>query len=88
MILMKAVPDDTMAVAGFEHHTFMCSGCNDVERRLIFSKAGEPADGEAVPVHAAPPISPLVPQTNERVAVPGILRRVFAMLRGGPDAAR
>jgi hypothetical protein len=25
MLLMKVVEDDTMAVAGFEHHTFMCS---------------------------------------------------------------
>jgi hypothetical protein len=86
MILMKAVPDDTMAVAGFEHRTFMCSGCSDVEQRLIFSKSNEPGDGEAV--HAAPPIAPLTPPMNERVAAPGILRRVLAMLRGGPDADR
>lgn len=46
MILVKVVPDDTMAVAGFEHHTFMCSDCNDIERRLVFSKDGESRQGE------------------------------------------
>jgi hypothetical protein len=88
MILMKSVPDDTMAVAGFEHHTFMCSGCNDVERRLIFRKCNNPGDGDVVSVHAAPPISPAASQQSERVAAPGILRRMLARLRGGVDAAR
>jgi hypothetical protein len=38
MILMNVVQDDTMAVPGFEHHTFMCSECRNVERRLVFTK--------------------------------------------------
>jgi hypothetical protein len=97
MLLMKIVPDDTMAVPGFEHHTFMCSACYDVERRLVFRKPAE-----AVPVHAAPPIVPgAMPVPVEhvdtaaveyertaaaehgRAASPGILMRVFAKLRGG-----
>src|SRR5262245_16591797 len=41
MILMNVVPDDTMLVAGFEHRTFMCSSCHDVERRLVFIGAAE-----------------------------------------------
>jgi len=42
MTLMNVVQDDTMLVAGFEHHTFMCSSCHDVEQRLVFVRAEEP----------------------------------------------
>jgi hypothetical protein len=42
MSLMNVVRDDTMVVAGFEHHTFICSSCHDVERRLVFVRAEEP----------------------------------------------
>jgi hypothetical protein len=43
MILMDVVQDDTMLVAGFEHRTFMCSACHDVERRLVFAGAATPS---------------------------------------------
>src|SRR5262249_12958673 len=42
MTLMNVVQDDTMLVAGFEHHTFMCSSCHDIEQRLVFVRAEEP----------------------------------------------
>lgn len=57
MLLMQTVQDDTMAVAGFEHRTFMCSGCHDVESRLVFARPVEQT-GSAVPEHTAPPIAP------------------------------
>jgi hypothetical protein len=57
MVLMNVVQDDTMPVPGFEHHTFMCSECHDVERRLIFTKHGREGDIELVPEHAAPSIA-------------------------------
>ena len=57
MILVNVVPDDTMLVPGFEHRTFMCPACDDVERRLVFAKPGQEAPTEPVPVHAAPPIA-------------------------------
>lgn len=44
MTLMMVTRDDTMPVAGFEHHTFMCSQCGDVESRLTFAKPGGDAD--------------------------------------------
>ena len=56
MILVNAVPDDTMPVPGFEHRSFMCPACHDVEQRLAFAKPGETST-EPVPVHAAPPIA-------------------------------
>jgi hypothetical protein len=70
MMLMNVVQDDTMPVAGFEHRTFMCSSCHDVERRLVFvgaaeaipvattpSIAGEQSDGGPVPLPDATPVT-------------------------------
>jgi len=37
MILIKAVADESVGVAGFERHTLQCSNCGDVEERLVFS---------------------------------------------------
>jgi hypothetical protein len=91
MMLMQSVRDDTMAVSGFEHHTFMCSDCHDVERRLVFVKPAEQADPEPVTLNTAPSIFPAttvepVSAENEPAAPPGILMRVFAKLRGGRRA--
>jgi hypothetical protein len=36
MLLMEAVPADPTTLPGFEHHTFLCSACNRIERRLLF----------------------------------------------------
>jgi hypothetical protein len=89
MILMQTVQDDTMAVPGFEHHTFMCSDCHDVERRLVFIRPVEQGGTESVTLNTAPPISPASagePAStveNERTAHPGILMRVLEKLRGG-----
>jgi len=41
MILTNVVPDDTMEVTGFEHHTFTCSKCEDIEGRLVFTEQGD-----------------------------------------------
>ena len=82
MILMKVVQDDTMAMPGFEHHTFMCSACHDVERRLVFTRHGRESDTEPMPVHTAPPIAPASTAQDERIAAPGLFRRVVTKLRG------
>jgi hypothetical protein len=82
MILMNVVQDDTMAVPGFEHHTFLCSECQDVERRLVFMKHGREGDTEPMPVQAAPPIVPASTVQDEHVAASGLLGRVVAKIRG------
>ena len=43
MILVNVAQDDTMGISGFEHHTFTCSECQDIERRLVFTKHGREA---------------------------------------------
>ena len=80
MNLVSTIEADTMPVAGFEHHTFMCLACGDVEQRLVFRAVGQ---NEAQPEHPAPPISPAMPAQDEREATAGFLKRVATMLRGG-----
>jgi len=36
MRLIKVAPDETTMVPGYEEHTFECSGCHDVLRRIAF----------------------------------------------------
>jgi hypothetical protein len=82
MILMNVVQDDAMAVPGFEHHTFMCSECQDVEQRLVFMKHGRERYTVPMPVQAAPPIVPAPTVQDEHVAASGLLSRVLARIRG------
>jgi hypothetical protein len=42
MRLVQSVPDETMIVPGFEHHTLNCPSCHDEERRLAFVRQPEP----------------------------------------------
>jgi hypothetical protein len=87
MRLMQVVPDDTMMVAGYEHHTLQCTGCDEVERRLVFNREKTPVD--SVP---APPTRRVAPETkaqetggqSERVAAPSAWARAVAMFRGRP----
>src|ERR1700730_13759795 len=55
MRLAEVVPDDTMLVPGYEHHTFRCPQCGDEERRLVFVRAGESRGVEPVPSASEPP---------------------------------
>jgi hypothetical protein len=47
---MRVVPDDRLGVAGFEHHAFKCSACNNVEQHRVFMKNGRESDPEPMPV--------------------------------------
>jgi hypothetical protein len=69
MILTNVVQDDTMGVPGFEHQTFMCSECHDLERRLIFTKQDRDGDGEPMPEQVAPSVAPASTVHEEHVAV-------------------
>src|SRR5713226_618123 len=55
MRVVEVAADDTMMVSGYEHHTLQCSGCDEVERRLVFSR-----EGTARPAKPAPPRRPPV----------------------------
>jgi hypothetical protein len=89
MRLMQSVPDDTMMVTGYEHQTWACTGCDEVERRLMFTRAKTPID--AVPAPAvAPQDAPAVRGEPEpepgpiTAAIPSAWSRAVAMFRGKP----
>jgi hypothetical protein len=82
---MHVVRDDTMPVPGYEHHTFMCSACSDIERRLVFTRSRGPSHAEeplALQTPPAPPTSPAPAGQKERITAASMLRRVFATLSG------
>jgi hypothetical protein len=82
LILTNVVPDETGAVGGVEHHTFVCSACHVTERRVVFIKDGREADGPPMPMQAARHIKRASTGQDEHVAAPGLLSRVVALLRG------
>jgi hypothetical protein len=81
-ILMNVVRDDSMAVLGFEHHTFRCSGCHNVERGLVFTRHGRETATESLPMDMAPPIAPASKVNGVRPPAPVFFWRVVAKLRG------
>jgi hypothetical protein len=82
MTLIGVVEDDTFQlVRGFEHHTYMCSKCGDIERRLVFNKHSKEPNTEAVPILSPPPIAPALATQNQRKTAQGLLRRVLAKIR-------
>jgi hypothetical protein len=82
LILTSVVPDETVAVRGVEHHTFVCSECHVTEHRVVFIKDGREADSPPMPVQAARRIKRASTVQGEHVAAPGFVGRVIARLRG------
>src|SRR5438874_390359 len=81
MSLEQATGDDAAPVSGFEHRTFVCSVCGDVEQRLAFVKQIEPGLAAAVPIDTAPSIAPSSCVENEDTAPRvGVIKRMFANL--------
>jgi len=83
MTLIGVVEDGTFKlVRGFEHHTYMCSRCGDIERRFVFNKHSKEPNTEAVPVLSPPPIAPALTIENQRKSAQELLRRVLAKICG------
>jgi hypothetical protein len=82
LILTSVVPDDTVALRGVEHHTFVCSECRVTEHRVVFIKDGRETDSPPMPMQPAPRIKRASTVQDEHVAAPGFLSRVLALVRG------
>jgi hypothetical protein len=50
MILVNAIEDHSMPVAGFERRAYICSLCNETEQRLVFNKPSAQAESAIAPV--------------------------------------
>jgi hypothetical protein len=75
MHLVQVHPADSTLGPGFEHNTFECSGCHDIERRLVFNAPG----AARMPLHEAPPTSGDGGHTDADYA---LLKNAWDMLRG------
>src|SRR6202040_2604542 len=49
LILTKVTPENMAGVSGFEHHTFICSGCHSTVRRVVFLRHGREEDPKLPP---------------------------------------
>src|SRR3984893_11372673 len=49
LILTNVVPENTAAIRGFEHHTFICSGCHLRVRRVVFTRHGREEEPKPPP---------------------------------------
>jgi hypothetical protein len=85
MILTNVAQDDRGAANGYEHHTFSCSTCREIEQRVVFMKYGRECN-----IYAAPPAVPLLTVHDEHVAPSegllgapseGLLGRLLAKIR-------
>ena len=85
---MHVVQDDTKPVPGYEHRTFMCAACGEIERRLVFTRKNR--QGHTKKLWCIPHYpNSSAPASQERITVSGILTRLFTNLRGWqPDALR
>src|SRR5258708_27721132 len=74
--------DDTMMVPGYERQTLQCSGCNEVEHRMVFSgeNSSRPAEPSLVP--ATPVASILSDADTDLDESEAMLRRAIEMVRG------
>ena len=84
MRVVQVVPDDTLMVPGYERHTLQCSGCNDIEHRLVFNREAPEQAAVAAEAESTPPESPPAEPVpaNEPVRTPSPWQRAIAMLRG------
>jgi hypothetical protein len=56
MRLAQVLEDTTMFVSGYEHHTWQCSACSTVERRMTFSRDKTPT--RMMPAETNPTVQP------------------------------
>jgi hypothetical protein len=80
MHLIEVQPAEATMGPGFEHHTFECSDCKDVERRLMFSSPS--VQPQPVPAHPAASSAATAARGGEADSDHALLRNAWEMLRG------
>jgi hypothetical protein len=85
---IEIVPDHTMMVRGYEHHTWQCSSCSETERRLVYSGPNGAAHPQKFPPRPRPEPEPPAPtafpaltRADQAAEVASAWRRTFAKLR-------
>jgi hypothetical protein len=75
MRLVRVQPDDTMMVTGYEYQTFECPSCQEIERRLTFTREPTPQPVPAAPSDKAAPsdqAAPVPPASANGDAAPPV----------------
>jgi hypothetical protein len=83
MRLDQVDKNESVSVSGYEWHTFRCSSCGDVERRLALSTGSNASNAEP-----APPIQTV--STDKQAAAPqcgDVERRLASSTGSGPGHA-
>ena len=80
MQLREVVLADIPTMPGFERHTFRCSACPQVARRLVISRAKMPVVDPLVPSAA-----PEAPTTNLQTGQAGCWKRIAKCSRETPQ---
>ena len=83
LVLTSVMPEQTVAMRGFEHHIYVCSSCHSIERKVVFTRHGREDEGVPLPIAPPVPVVRRVSAREEHVVAPGLLGRVAARLRGG-----
>ena len=81
MILTNVAQDDRGAAHGYEHHTFSCSKCREINQRLVFMKHGRECDINPASAHAAPSTVPALIVHAEHADPSDDLSRLLAKIR-------
>jgi hypothetical protein len=82
LILTNVVPDTTIGIRGFEHHSFICSACHATEHRVLFMRHGREGGAETMQEHLAPRITSASTVQEGHIAAPGLFGRVVAKMFG------
>ena len=81
LILTSVAPDETVAMRGFEHHTYVCSACHMTERKVVYTKHGREDESVPLPTRTAGPVVRRLSAPQEHAAAHGLLGRMVARLR-------
>jgi hypothetical protein len=77
MRLVQVTKDTTVAVSGYEQHTWECPACSAVEQRIAF-------DRDTIPTQTAPPLEPT---TVSAEPTQRVLTQHIAAMRAEPTEA-
>src|SRR5262245_50972454 len=72
--------EENVSVSGFEHRTFRCSVCGDVERRLVLSTACDAKPAEPEPAIQSPTVQSR--STDEQSVAPAAVSQPVKKLSG------
>jgi len=89
MRLVQTVSDQSMMVSGYEHRTYECLACHEVERRLTFTTApSEPEPPPAVAASVQPAVPPEPPPPSAWALAQEKVQARQADLRSRAELAR